>query len=205
MLLVVALHGSVSLLPQVHATRQTTELDPTAQVLLTVFGAAIVTALAGFAGAAIQGRREHRRWVRQQRLAAYVLFLQFAHGLWDIVDDQERMRSKVDDLKARIIAVHDDLGHLTTSAEGDALRAMLEQFDRELDKVLTQLHETDTRAHDVRDSMIESSVACFLLGPKRVADAAGRLAESTSVSAELIRSRIEEMEAAMRQAIGVGG
>lgn len=53
-------------------------LDPTAQILLTVFGAALVTALAGFAGAWLQGRREHARWVRERRYDAYVSAMQVA-------------------------------------------------------------------------------------------------------------------------------
>lgn len=52
--------------------------DPTAQILLTVFGAALVTALAGFAGAWLQGRREHARWVRERRYEAYVSAMQVA-------------------------------------------------------------------------------------------------------------------------------
>jgi hypothetical protein len=47
-------------------------LDPTAQLLLTIFGAALVTALAGFAGATFQGHREHRRWLLDRRFEAFV-------------------------------------------------------------------------------------------------------------------------------------
>jgi len=53
-------------------------IDPTFQILLTVFGAALVTALAGFAGAWLQGRREHARWVRERRYDAYVGAMQVA-------------------------------------------------------------------------------------------------------------------------------
>ncbi|WP_431798351.1 hypothetical protein [Microbacterium kunmingense] len=47
-------------------------LDPTFQVLLTIFGGALVAAIAGFVGAGIQARREHRRWQRERRYEAFV-------------------------------------------------------------------------------------------------------------------------------------
>lgn len=47
-------------------------LDPTFQVLLTIFGGALVAALAGFVGAGIQSRREHKRWQRERRYEAFV-------------------------------------------------------------------------------------------------------------------------------------
>ncbi|EAR24279.1 hypothetical protein A20C1_00290 [marine actinobacterium PHSC20C1] len=49
-------------------------------LLLTALGGAIVAALAGIVGASIQGRREHSKWVREQRFTAYTAFAAaFAH------------------------------------------------------------------------------------------------------------------------------
>jgi predicted benzoate:H+ symporter BenE len=43
-------------------------------LLLTALGGAVVAALAGIIGAIIQGRREHSKWVREQRYTAYTAF-----------------------------------------------------------------------------------------------------------------------------------
>lgn len=45
------------------------------ELLLTALGGAAVTAAAGVLGAWVQGRREHKRWVRERRYEAYVRFL----------------------------------------------------------------------------------------------------------------------------------
>jgi len=47
-------------------------LSPLAQVLLTIFGGATVAALGGLFGAWIQGRRDHAKWVREQRYEAFI-------------------------------------------------------------------------------------------------------------------------------------
>jgi hypothetical protein len=46
-------------------------MDPTLLAILSIFGGAALTAAAGFVGAAIQARREHMRWLREQRFVAY--------------------------------------------------------------------------------------------------------------------------------------
>lgn len=46
-------------------------IDPTALSLLSIFGGAAITVGAGFLGAWIQGRREHKRWLRDQRFDLY--------------------------------------------------------------------------------------------------------------------------------------
>lgn len=47
-------------------------MDSTLLAILSIFGGALLTACAGFLGAWIQGRREHRRWIRERRFDAYV-------------------------------------------------------------------------------------------------------------------------------------
>ena len=50
---------------------QRMSLDPTVLAILSIFGGAALTALAGLVGAGINARREHGRWVRERRLLAY--------------------------------------------------------------------------------------------------------------------------------------
>lgn len=44
--------------------------------LLSVFGGALLTALAALIGAWIQSRREHLKWVREQRINTYKVLVQ---------------------------------------------------------------------------------------------------------------------------------
>lgn len=53
----------------------TNPVDPIVLSLLSIFGGVALTVLAGFIGAWIQGRREHSKWQRDQRLGAYGDFL----------------------------------------------------------------------------------------------------------------------------------
>jgi len=45
--------------------------DSASIVLLSIFGGAALTALAGLFGAWLQGRREHKKWVRERRFEAF--------------------------------------------------------------------------------------------------------------------------------------
>lgn len=42
-------------------------MDPTLLAVLSIFGGAALTAGAGFVGTRVQSRREHDRWLREQR------------------------------------------------------------------------------------------------------------------------------------------
>jgi|GEM_PF-3179177 len=46
-------------------------IDPTILALLSIFGGVAVTIIAGAIGALIQHRREHSKWLRDQRLRVY--------------------------------------------------------------------------------------------------------------------------------------
>lgn len=46
-------------------------IDPLLSLLIGALGAAALTVAGGFVGAWLQSRREHARWIREQRLAAY--------------------------------------------------------------------------------------------------------------------------------------
>lgn len=57
--------------PSPAAVAATVALDPTLLAILSIFGGAALTVIAGFFGAWIQSRREHSRWIRERRLEAF--------------------------------------------------------------------------------------------------------------------------------------
>lgn len=65
-----ALRGSLS-----------TMIDPLVALLVGAFGAAALTVGGGFLGAFLQHRREHERWIREQRFDAYRDFLSGAERM----------------------------------------------------------------------------------------------------------------------------
>lgn len=58
-------------------------IDPTLLALIPVLTVAL-TVFAGFIGAAIQGRREHVRWVRERRYEAFVAFATLTNKLQSV-------------------------------------------------------------------------------------------------------------------------
>lgn len=55
----------------VSAAEPVSAMDATLLSLLSIFGGVALTIVAGLIGAWIQGRREHAKWHRDQRLVAY--------------------------------------------------------------------------------------------------------------------------------------
>lgn len=53
-------------------------IDPLLSLLVGALGAATLTVVGGFVGAWVQSRREHSRWIREERLVAYRDVLQLA-------------------------------------------------------------------------------------------------------------------------------
>lgn len=179
----------------------TNALDPTAQVLLTIFGAALVTALAGFAGAALQSQRDHQRWVRERRLNAYVAWLKTAHGIRDVLDDIERLRSQKDQLAVAIKTVVDARRASDDVAEKAALTAELSKHHAKADAARAELVEVSARRKRNMSQLIESGTEFFLLGPKPVAEAASRIAAVLNTDSDTVGRAIERMEFEMRQAL----
>lgn len=64
-------------------------IDPTLLAILSIFGGAALTVLAGIVGAFIQARREHRTWLREKRYDAFVELRRIYLELADIEREQE--------------------------------------------------------------------------------------------------------------------
>ncbi|MGM7696814.1 hypothetical protein [Microbacterium sp. A84] len=181
----------------------TTALDPTTQILLTVFGAALVTALAGFAGAAVQARRDHRRWVRERRFDAYVDWLKYAHEIRDVLENIERLGSEKNQLMVAIktavearITSDDDLEKAKRTEELTAHRAKAASVSEELVAV-------NARRKSNLAQLIERGTAFFLLGPKPVAEAASHIADVMGTDSVTVSRAVEVMEREMRRALKI--
>lgn len=180
-----------------------TALDPTAQVLLTIFGAAIVTALAGFAGAAFQARRDHRRWIRERRFEAYVDWLKYAHELRDMLDDLERLRTQSDQIGSAIKTAVDARAASDVVDEKNALTLVLNDHHEKAARMQGTLGELDARRKLHATQLIDRGAAFFLLGPKPVVEAASRIADALDEDSATVHRAIERMEFQMRRALRV--
>lgn len=115
-------------------------------LLLVIVGAA-AAALGGIIGAAIQGAREHRRWIRERRYEAFQTARLAA----------ERYR---------------DLGRVVT-----ALKAMPPPEDAaDRDRQLRKAAEAKAQHEALRDSMDEAFTPLLILGPQSVMEDLGDFA-----------------------------
>lgn len=97
---------------------QGSSIDPTLLALLSIFGGALIAAIAGLVGAWIQARREHRVWLREKRYEAYVtakIYMREVHrqvtnlkGARDSGDKQRR-----EEATKQIAALEDKLSETT--------------------------------------------------------------------------------------------
>ena len=82
--------------------------DPLLYLVAGAFGASIVGLVGGFIGSAIQSRREHVRWLREQRLIALDRFVRLLDRFPDVSDGAEPTpedSDAVDDLSAAVASI----------------------------------------------------------------------------------------------------
>lgn len=115
------------LLASVPEDPNTSTLDPTLQALLAIFGGALIAALAGLAGAAIQGRREHKRWLRERRYEAFVRAYALIKGF-------DLNTSKQKKIAARLLSASE-----TDGREEEDLKTLQDEADALFGTVTTEL------------------------------------------------------------------
>lgn len=140
-------------------------MDPTLLAILSIFGGASLTAGAGFFGAWLQSRREHARWLREQRYEAYARLI--AHQLhFDVLN------VKVDRLGAQL-----------DTASPEQLTVILQ--DREslaalIDEQASAAPEAVTAVYLLGSIEVKELAAAYLQGR---ADGEYRAAEAAFLSA----------------------
>jgi hypothetical protein len=102
-------------------------VDPLLYVLAGALGAAGLTAVAGFIGAWINSRRDHKRWEREQRLDAYRGFLRMTEQVWPMQSKEQA------DWRAHQDAMSSALGEVTLVGPNEVLTAATVYLDAVLD------------------------------------------------------------------------
>jgi hypothetical protein len=148
----------------------TSVLDPTIQVLLTIFGGALIAAVAGLLGAMLQGRREHKRWLRERRFEAFVRAFALLKAFDLNASKQKRIAA----------AMRAD----SETADADALR--IEQLQTEADQLYT--------------SVAAELAPIIVLGPNAVTERALEIQFAYEANDKTARGRAEAafIEAAQR-------
>ncbi|MFD5599166.1 hypothetical protein ACFWHR_03820 [Leucobacter sp. NPDC058333] len=139
---------------------------PSPHDLFTVLGAAALVTAGTLIGAWLSSRREHNKWVREQRFEAYVNALTMLLSLKVIL-------SEFDDVKAE----HEEAVELVHRAleEGIAVDGRSQQIGEKLDALGLRLEESELNAPSIL-SPIE------VLGPDKVA-------RSLDATAKALRDR----------------
>lgn len=157
------------------STSATIAIDPTLLALLP-FAGVLVTVLVGLFGAWVQGRREHARWIREQRYEAFVRVL----GAIDDFDTFYR--------------------NSTNPSEYQKMRDVL-RFGG--DKV-KQLISAEDAASSLMARFDEAVTPVVILGPDSVRDALREVSAARKAGDEDSRSEARwRAIAEMRRALGV--
>ncbi len=169
-------------------------MDPVALAVLSAFGGAGLTAVAGFIGALLQSRREHDKWVREQRYNAYLAYVHADDRYTAVRREIEASNSAFEAVREWIVVQEASPGApMDEPPELDVVgRTHEERSER-----LAALHARMEAAHE---GIVEAAGAFSLLGPDAVVKAAHNV-----VGAKLQeRNRaIADLEVVMRKALGV--
>ena len=169
-------------------------LDPTLLALLSIFGGAALTVAAGFIGAWIQSRREHDKWLREQRYQAYLDYL--------------KKKDKYDREAARINHVRQVFDSATSGLspafanEDQLLEAIADLADigEGVDHVRERLRAQQAEFDVLYAELYEAIAAFSLLGPRSVIDAARAL---TRAEPGERGPQLNDLESAMRAALSI--
>lgn len=170
-------------------------IDPTALAILSIFGGAALTAFAGLIGASINARREHSRWVREQRISVY----ERALGLLEEVRYRERDRVQHEDFRSTLTASAGQRG-----LGGEAREAFVRNGLRAVGGDRFSAEESLKWSRGIVARKIEIQASLSLLGSStvnsRFDDAFGPLADKDH---EAYTHALKSLEDAMRDALRI--
>lgn len=125
-------------------------MDPTALAVLSIFGGAALTAAAGFVGAWLQGRREHSRWLLEQRYEAFSRFMAYQHRIDVIKNKSKRLDAQ--------------MASATTDVKRDLLRADMEAHRSTLGELEAAIPDAVTAIYLLGSRDVEAKGRAYLQG-----------------------------------------
>ena len=142
--------------------------------LLPVVVGGLVAVIGGFVGAWIQGRREHKKWLRERRFDAFV-------AVRSLIDRYEEVAVGARELKALSAAASVDRAAFAERAE----------------RGIAQLAE-------VRKNYLEAQAPLMILGPRAVIDGMRRvIAAIDAADSDAQRRALQDMSVEMRKSLRV--
>lgn len=154
--------------PTTAMAAQAAAIDPTLLALLSIFGGAALTVIAGFVGAAIQSRNEHAKWLRERRFEA------FQH----ILSTLKKMRAYEDDWeKSEHDRLRDSILEESEVSEDEMTAEQLEDIEARIVRTMgprPTLREKRAALRAVRDEIGTALVELGLLGTSEVTNRSGR-------------------------------
>lgn len=159
---------------------QAQEFPAIGLALLAACGGALVTVVGALLGTFLQGKREHKKWLRGERVGAYARYL--AHvdefrSMWRIIEKEKRNLVRHRETQARVT---EDIEEL--EVDGDDAREQVSSLRKELRLLNSRLESMETRATERGLRFRELSQHSFalmsaieVLGPNSVTVMVGRL------------------------------
>ncbi|MFJ4224946.1 hypothetical protein [Microbacterium sp. NPDC089695] len=151
------------MIPLVATAASTREvaIDPTLLAVLSIFGGVALTAGAALLGAWIQSRREHDKWIREQRLAAFIASRVYVTNARSLIQKFRKTQAEAaagdKAASARMADIHKESTALLASfAEASAPLTIVGPDDvndavRAVSKAIT---DNDQVAVDVADKLV---------------------------------------------------
>lgn len=167
------------------ATDQTASIDPTLLAFLTIFGAAGVTAIAGALLAIWQSKRDHARWLREQRYEGFTRILALA-------ERSARIREQGMELmeRSKVARAAFEAGDMEAKVDaGD----IAEQMEHNLELV-----------HALEAELMDVAATLEILGPNHVIEALNALSDThTKGDAQATEDAKDAFVVAVRKALHI--
>ncbi|MGY4856857.1 hypothetical protein [Cryobacterium sp. AP23] len=142
-----------------NTAEQASSTDPTLLAILYIFGAALLTAVAGFALAIWQSNRDHARWVRERRYDSFTRILALAGRYSHHRADGTALMARSQAIRHGVSGQH--------PSDAEELADLGEAMDRNMEAVKPMFNELQD---------LEGTLQ--ILGPNRVLEAFNRYTDT---------------------------
>jgi len=166
----------------------TPAIEPTVLVLLSIFGGAALTALAGWYGAWRASIRGHERWLRERRLEAYVGLIALLHKMQTDREAQDGARKKIAEIRE----------------ESDSNPLMAQAVEPLLASLESEVRDINARTALYENHVFDVTAPFAILGPQKAATTVTELMSAMSQSdGEAFDAAEERLLKEMREALDI--